>query len=117
MRRQTAKSPFTRHKPLLGHPNRPPASPQSGVMAVGFGLFGCEFSHLLGMDQTPPPHEPAGLERLLTIDELSTYLGIPVTTLYDWRTDGVGPKAVKLGRALRYPESRVRSWIEERLDG
>jgi excisionase family DNA binding protein len=58
-----------------------------------------------------------GLDRLLNIEELSQYLGIPVTTLRDWRVDGVGPKAVKLGRAIRYPESRVRDWIEEQLDG
>ncbi len=64
---------------------------------------------------TTPTH--SGLERLLTVHELSDYLGIPVATLYDWRVDGVGPKAVKLGRALRYPESCVRTWIEEKLRG
>ena len=58
-----------------------------------------------------------GLERLLTVIELSEYLGIPVATLYDWRVDGVGPRAVKLGRSLRYPESCVREWIEEKLRG
>lgn len=64
---------------------------------------------------TTPTH--SGLKRLLTIAELSDYLGIPVATLYDWRVDGVGPQAVKLGRALRYPESCVRTWIEEKLRG
>lgn len=64
---------------------------------------------------TAPTH--SGLERLLTVIELSEYLGIPVATLYDWRVDGVGPRAVKLGRSLRYPESCVRAWIEEKLRG
>jgi predicted DNA-binding transcriptional regulator AlpA len=50
---------------------------------------------------TTPSH--SALEPLLTVHELSEYLGIPVATLYDWRVDGVGPKAVKLGRSLRYP--------------
>lgn len=50
---------------------------------------------------TTPTH--SGLERLLTVAELSDYLGIAVATLYDWRVDGLGPKAVKLGRSLRYP--------------
>lgn len=59
----------------------------------------------------------SGLERLLTVAELSDYLGIPVATLYDWRVDGVGPRAVKLGRCLRYPESCIRAWIEEKLCG
>jgi predicted DNA-binding transcriptional regulator AlpA len=51
---------------------------------------------------TTPTH--SGLERLLTVHELSDYLGIPVATLYDWRVDEVGPRAVKLGRSLRCPE-------------
>ena len=71
-------------------------------------------AHLVAMTITPTH---SGLERLLTIAELSDYLGIPVATLYDWRVDGVGPQAVKLGRALRYPESCVRTWIEEKLRG
>ena len=71
-------------------------------------------AHLTDMTTTPTH---SGLERLLTVHELSDYLGIPVATLYDWRVDGVGPKAVKLGRSLRYPESCVRAWIEEKLRG
>ena len=71
-------------------------------------------AHLFVMTTTPTR---SGLERLLTIHELSDYLGIPVATLYDWRVDGVGPRAVKLGRSLRYPESCVRAWIEEKLHG
>lgn len=58
-----------------------------------------------------------GLDRLLTIEELSDYLGIPVATLRDWRVDGLGPKAVKLGRAVRYPAAFVRTWVEEQCDG
>lgn len=61
-------------------------------------------------------HRSGGLEPLLTVQELSEYLGIPAATLYDWRTDGIGPKAVKLGRALRYPQSAIRAWIEEQAD-
>jgi excisionase family DNA binding protein len=71
-------------------------------------------AYLIGMTITP---NHSGLERLLTVSELSDYLGIPVATLYDWRVDGVGPQAVKLGRSLRYPESCVRAWIEEKLRG
>ncbi|TAM70771.1 MAG: DNA-binding protein [Microbacteriaceae bacterium] len=56
------------------------------------------------------------LERLLSVEELSDYLGVPVRTLYDWRVDGRGPKALHAGRVLRYPESRVQEWIEANLD-
>lgn len=57
------------------------------------------------------------LERLLTVHELTDYLGIPVATLHDWRVDAVGAQGVKLGRSLRYPESCVRAWIEAKLNG
>ena len=71
-------------------------------------------AHLVAMTITATH---SGLERLLAIAELVRLPGIPVATLYDWRVDGVGPQAVRLGRALRYPESCVRTWIEEKLRG
>lgn len=79
----------------------------------------CAAAHLMLMSPTHTSNSPAvsDLDRLLTIDELSDYLGIPVGTLRDWRVDGIGPKAVKLGRAVRYPSACVRSWLEEQLDG
>lgn len=52
------------------------------------------------------------LERLLSIQELSEYLGVPVKTLYSWRAQQVGPRAVTVGRALRYPESAIVAWLE-----
>lgn len=59
------------------------------------------------------PSEPVGrLERLLSIQELSEYLGVPAKTLYSWRAQRVGPRAVTVGRALRYPESAIVAWLE-----
>ncbi|CAN5799638.1 hypothetical protein BH24ACT15_BH24ACT15_32620 [soil metagenome] len=64
----------------------------------------------MGMD---PLHSPVpGLERLLTIDELATYLGIPKQTIYDLRVDGRGPRAYKLGKRLRFTAGDVRVWME-----
>lgn len=64
----------------------------------------------MGMDQ---PHSPvSGLDRLLTIDELAAYLGIPKQTIYDWRVDGRGPRAYKLGKRLRFTAVDVRAWME-----
>ncbi|KQW50924.1 hypothetical protein ASC77_25025 [Nocardioides sp. Root1257] len=54
----------------------------------------------------------AGLEPMLSIDELSEYLDVPVRTLYDWRLTGRGPRAVHVGRALRYLVCDVRTWVE-----
>ncbi len=52
---------------------------------------------------------------LLKVREVAEYLGIPVQTLYDWRClRHRGPKAVKVGRHLRYrrPED-VEAWLDD----
>lgn len=48
-----------------------------------------------------------GLEPLLSIEELAEYLGVPVTTIRDWRTDGKGPCAIKVGGRVRFATSDV----------
>ncbi|TAM66985.1 MAG: DNA-binding protein [Microbacteriaceae bacterium] len=40
------------------------------------------------MADTVGSKPPSQLERLLTVEELSDYLGVPMRTLYDWRVDG-----------------------------
>ncbi len=53
------------------------------------------------------------LERLLSADEVAEFLGVPVSTLYQWRHRGCGPDAYRVGRHLRYDPVIVRSWLEE----
>lgn len=53
----------------------------------------------------------SGLEPLMSIEELSEYLDVPVRTLYDWRLSGRGPCAVHVGRQLRYFVSDVHVWL------
>lgn len=65
------------------------------------------------MTPSSRPEPTSGLPRLLTIQELSDYLGVPVKTLYYWRAQRVGPRAVMVGRALRYPESTIVAWLAE----
>ncbi len=36
---------------------------------------------------------------------------MPVTTIYDWRVDGKGPCAVRIGRQLKFAISDVNAWI------
>ena len=55
-------------------------------------------------------------ERLLTIHDVSDYLGIPIGTLYQWRYTGKGPGAARLGRHLRYRSVDVDAWLEARID-
>lgn len=55
----------------------------------------------------PPP--PA--ERLLTPDEVSRYLGIPPSTLANWRYLRRGPAFLKVGRHVRYRTQDVDEWV------
>jgi excisionase family DNA binding protein len=52
------------------------------------------------------------MERLWTVDDVAEYLGIPVKTLYDWRTRGYGPTARRVGKYLRYKATDVVEWFE-----
>jgi excisionase family DNA binding protein len=53
-----------------------------------------------------------GMKKLWTVDELAEFAGVSVTTLYHWRWEGKGPKAIKVGRYLRYPEGDIEKWLE-----
>lgn len=55
-----------------------------------------------------------GLGRLLRVDEVAEFLGVPVKTLYQWRYKGVGPTGVRVGRHLRYRAGDVAAWIDRR---
>jgi hypothetical protein len=45
--------------------------------------------------------------------ELAAYLAVPVKTLRQWRYLGVGPRAYRVGRHLRYRPADVRRWLED----
>jgi len=50
----------------------------------------------------PVPADAFGLEPLLDVAELAAYLGVPISTLYDWRTRGKGPAAYRFGKHLKF---------------
>lgn len=62
------------------------------------------------MDTKQPPH-PA-LEPLLDVTELADYLGVPLSTVYDWRSRGLGPRAYRFGNRVKFALSDVQSWME-----
>jgi excisionase family DNA binding protein len=51
------------------------------------------------------------VSELLTIDELSAYLRVPVATLRKWRANGTGPACAKVGRHLRYRRNEIDRWV------
>ena len=52
--------------------------------------------------------------RMATPAEVADYLQVPVKTLYQWRYRGVGPRAYRVGRHLRYRWEDVDAWLASR---
>ena len=46
---------------------------------------------------------------------MSTFLGVPVATLYQWCHLRTRPKAYRLGKHLRYRQADVEAWLADRL--
>jgi excisionase family DNA binding protein len=61
--------------------------------------------------------DPRMLDHLLSPDEVAEYLGVPIATLYAWRGRHTGPRAVRVGRHLRYRENDLAAWIESQATG
>ena len=60
--------------------------------------------------------EPVDQERLMTITDLATLLGVPVDTLYGWRHRGIGPAGYRIGRHVRYRRTTVEAWLARQAD-
>ncbi|MGW0518230.1 helix-turn-helix transcriptional regulator [Crossiella sp. NPDC003009] len=55
----------------------------------------------------------AQVQRLWTAEDVAAYLGVPVTTLYAWRTKNYGPPARRIGKYLRYRPCDVQTWVDQ----
>src|SRR5215469_12173688 len=54
-----------------------------------------------------------GSNRLLSVDELAAYLGVPKKTVYGcWRQWGL--RGYRVGRYLRFRERHVEEWLQNR---
>gem|GEM_PF-1903143 len=54
-----------------------------------------------------------GSNRLLSVDELAAYLGVPKQTVYGcWRQWGL--RGYRVGRYLRFRERHVEEWLQSR---
>lgn len=54
-------------------------------------------------------------DRLLSVQDLADYLGVPVTTLYQWRYRREGPPGFRVGRHIRYRWQDVLDWVQHQL--
>ena len=52
----------------------------------------------------------------MDIAELTTYLGIPISTVYYWRVHGKGPTDYRFGKHLKFAITDVRAWIAEQRE-
>lgn len=62
------------------------------------------------------PVEPRPLNEmaaLLTPEQVSGYLGVPLGTLANWRYQGRGPAYLRVGRHVRYRTQDVTAWIDQ----
>lgn len=55
-------------------------------------------------------------QQLMTTQDVADYLDVPVSTIYQWRTRGIGPRAARVGRHLRWRRSDVDSWLDQQLN-
>jgi excisionase family DNA binding protein len=49
--------------------------------------------------------------QLLTIDQLSEWLQVPKQTVYKWRSNGAGPRGLRIGKYVRFEVSEVERWL------
>lgn len=57
-----------------------------------------------------PPPAPT-CERLWALSDPSEFLGVPVATIYYWRSLGAGPPGYRVGRHIRFDPDQVRAWL------
>ena len=62
-----------------------------------------------------PKNTAPTCDKLWTVDDVSAFLGVSRNTLYQWRTRGEGPPAVRLGKHLRFDPDRVRAWFGDQV--
>lgn len=58
------------------------------------------------------PHQGLG-DEMLTIEEVSDLIRVPINTLRYWRHLGSGPRSFRLGRHIRYWKTDVVLWVTD----
>lgn len=56
------------------------------------------------------------MERLLSVQEVATVLGVPVKTVYAWRHRNEGPPGFRVGRHVRFRVADIEQWLDGQAD-
>jgi predicted DNA-binding transcriptional regulator AlpA len=56
------------------------------------------------------------IETMLTTEEVADLIRTTAAGVANMRYRGVGPRGVRVGRRVLYPESEVLAWLEARAD-
>jgi excisionase family DNA binding protein len=59
---------------------------------------------------------PQNDDRLMGVEDLAEYLGIPEATVYKQRSEGTGPPGYRIGKHVRWKRSEVEAWLEKHKD-
>lgn len=69
------------------------------------------------MDRLEHARACSSLEnRLVSPHELAALLGVPLATVYGWRSRGEGPLGFRLGRHVRFDIDDVEQWLDRCRD-
>ncbi len=55
-------------------------------------------------------------DKLLSAQDLADYVGVPLATLYQWRSKGTGPRGIRVGKHVRFRSRDVEVWLEQQAD-
>ena len=61
-------------------------------------------------------HDTKLPDRLLAPGEVAAFLGVPLRTIYQWRSRHAGPRGYRVGRHIRYRLDDVERWLADRSD-
>ncbi|MDR1392759.1 MAG: helix-turn-helix domain-containing protein [Bifidobacteriaceae bacterium] len=68
------------------------------------------------MSETHPGQPRRGLDPMIGIRDLAKVIGVPVATIYDWRSRGLGPVAHRFGKHVKFAAVDVEAWIASRRE-
>jgi hypothetical protein len=99
----------------LRRPSRPGATSLS-VQAGRPGSWRTLWIKHSRRQPNPDSQRRMGLEPLMDVAELASYLGLPLSTVCDWRVRGKGSVACRFGKHPKFAVSDVRAWVTRYRD-